>query len=74
MKKLHNESVVPLHRNRRLVHMTNLMFKRKKSGKFRELSPSRTRARDAATFTIVQATNKIFERRIFFKGAREWNS
>ena len=51
-----------------------LMFKRKESGKFLDLTPPRTRVHDAVTFRTVKLTNKSFERSIYFKGAREWNN
>ena len=49
------------------------MFKGKESGKFLDLNPPRTRARDAVTFKTVKLTNKTFERSMYFKGTREWN-
>ena len=43
-------------------------------GKFLDLNPPRTRVHDAVTFRTVKPTNKLFERSIYFKGAREWNN
>ena len=57
---LHREAGLPLLENRRITHLRNFV--------------NRTRAHDAVRFKMELAKSKTFERSIYYKGPKEWNS
>ena len=71
---LHREAGLPLLENRRFTHLRNFMYARKDNGDYVDTNVNSTRAHDAVRFKIELAKSKTFERSIYYKGAKEWNS
>ena len=71
---LHREAGLPLLENRKITHLRNFMCARKDNGDYVDTNVNSTRAHDAVRFKMELAKSKTFERSIYYKGAKEWNS
>ena len=73
-KILHYSTKVPLLVYRRLVHLRNFMFTRKRKINFIDTTYTRTRAHDAVKVKEIKSNFATFDRNVLSKGSKEWNS
>ena len=72
--ELLNRANIPLLSYRRIAHLRNYMFKRKRVEDYLDKSDIKTRAHAAPLFIIPKSDTKTLDRSILVKGGKEWNS
>ena len=72
--RVHKQSNVPFLKDRRVAHVRNFMYIRKRRRDLLNTREIRTRAHDAPIFTVPIPRSEAFKRSVGYSGSVEWNS